>query len=100
MSIPKQDHQATFYDASFLAYDLFDKNDRYDVFRKRVFPALQAVREDLCQLYCLDNGRPGVEPVVMAGVTLLQFMETVPDRKAVENVRLHLGWKHALNIRL
>ena len=100
MSIPKQDHQATFYDASFLAYDLFDKNDCYDVFRKRIFPALQAVREDLCQLYCLDNGRPGIEPVLMAGVTLLQFMESVPDRKAVENVRLHLGWKHALNLKI
>jgi len=36
----------------------------------------------------------------MAGVTLLQFMESVPDRKAVENVRLHLGWKHALNLKI
>ncbi len=34
MSIPKQDHQATFYDASFLAQDLFDEKDRYDVFRR------------------------------------------------------------------
>jgi len=100
MSIPKQDHQATFYDATFLAQDLFDQKDRYDIFRKEVLPALQAVREDLCQLYCLDNGRPGIEPVLMAGVTLLQFMESVPDRKAVENVRLHLGWKHALNLKI
>jgi hypothetical protein len=100
MSIPKQDHQATFFDATFLAQDLFDQNDRYDIFRKKVFPALQAVREDLCQLYCLDNGRPGIEPVLMAGVTLLQFMEAVPDRKAVENIRLHLGWKHALDLKI
>jgi hypothetical protein len=100
MSIPKQDHQATFFDATFLAQDLFDQNDRYDIFRKKVFPALQAIRNDLCQLYCLDNGRPGIEPVLMAGVTLLQFMETVPDRKAVENVRFHLGWKHALNLKI
>lgn len=100
MSIPKQDHQATFYDATFLAQDLFDQKDRYDIFRKEVLPALQAVREDLCHLYCLENGRPGIEPVLMAGVTLLQFMESVPDRKAVENVRLHLGWKHALNLKI
>jgi hypothetical protein len=100
MSIPKQDHQATFFDATFLAQDLFDQNDRYDIFRKKVFPALQAVREDLCQLYCLDNGRPGIEPMLMAGVTLLQFMEAVPDRKAVENIRLHLGWKHALDLKI
>ena len=100
MSIPKQDHQATFCDASFLAQDLFDKKDRYDVFRKKVLPALQAIRNDLCQLYCWDNGRPGIEPVLMAGVTLLQFMEAVPDRKAIEHVRLHLGWKHALNLKI
>ncbi len=100
MSIPKQDLQSTFYDASFLAQDLFDNNDRYDIFRKEVLPALQAVRGDLTQLYCFDNGRPGIEPVVMAGATLLQFMESVPDRKAIENIRLHLGWKHALNLKI
>ncbi|MCJ7806795.1 MAG: transposase [Clostridia bacterium] len=100
MSIPKQDHQATFYDASLLAHDLFDKKDRYDIFRKKILPALQVIREDLCKLYCPDNGRPGIEPVLMAGVTLLQFMEAVPDRKAVEQVRLHLGWKHALSLKI
>lgn len=100
MSIPKQDHQATFYDASFLAQDLFDKKDRYDIFRGEVLPALQAIRDDLCQLYCSDNGRPGIEPVLMTGVTLLQFMEAVPDRKALEHVRLHLGWKHALHLKI
>jgi hypothetical protein len=100
MSIPKQDYQATFFDATFLAQDLFDQKDHYDIFRKTVLPALQAIREDLCQLYCLDNGRPGIEPVLIAGVTLLQFMESVPDRKAIDNVRLHLGWKHALNLKI
>jgi transposase len=34
----------------------------------------------------------------MAGVTLLQFMEKAPDRKAVENIRLHIGWKYALDL--
>ena len=76
MSIPRQDHQATFYDASFLAQDLFNEQDRYEIFRRQVFPALQEIREDLCQLYCEENGRPGIEPVLMAGVTLLQFMES------------------------
>jgi hypothetical protein len=100
MSVPKQDHQTTFIDANFLAHDLFDEKDRYEIFRREVLPALQTIRSDLCQLYCLDNGRPGIEPVLMAGVTLLQFMESVPDRKAIENVRLHLGWKHALNLKI
>ena len=96
MIIPKQDHQTTFCDASFLACDLFDRNDRYDVFRKKVLPALQAIRKDLCQFYCPDNGRPGIEPVLIAVVTLLQFMEAVPDRKAIEHVRLHLGRRMGL----
>ena len=100
MSVPKQDQQATFYDATFLAQDLFGPKDRYEIFRQKVLPALQDMRGDLCQLYCSDNGRPGIEPVVMAGVTLLQFIDNVPDRKAAENVRLHLGWKHALNLRI
>jgi hypothetical protein len=98
MSVPKQDPQATFFDATFLAQDLFDSEDRHEIFRREVYPALQAMRQELCQLYCPDNGRPGIEPVIMAGVTLLQFMENVPDRKAVELIRLHLGWKHALNL--
>lgn len=100
MSIPKLDQQASFFDATFLAQDLFGPRDRYQIFREKVLPALQDMRDELCLLYCLDNGRRGIEPVVMAGVTLLQFMEAVPDRKAIENVRLHLGWKHALNLKI
>jgi hypothetical protein len=100
MSVPKEDLQTTFFDATFLAEGLFDAGDRYEIFRREVYPALQAMRDELCKLYCPDNGRPGIEPVLMAGVTLLQFMEKVPDRKAVELVRLHLGFKHALNLRV
>jgi len=100
MSVPEQDLQATFFDAGFLAHGLFNSRDPYEIFRREVYPALKAMRQELCQLYCADNGRPGIEPVLMAGVTLLQFMEKVPDRKAVELVRLHLGWKHALNLKI
>ena len=98
MSVPQQDSQASFFDTSFLIQTLFDAKNPYEIFRREIYPALQSMRDELCQLYCPDNGRPGIEPVIMAGVTLLQFMENVPDRKAVEMVRLHLGWKHALNL--
>ena len=67
MSIPKQDKQSTFFDATFLAQSLFTDKDRFEIFRKEILPALQAKRNELCQLYCLDNGRPGIEPVTMAG---------------------------------
>jgi hypothetical protein len=41
-----------------------------------------------------------VDPVMLAGVTLLQFMEKVPDRMAAEHVVYHLGWKYALDLEL
>jgi hypothetical protein len=98
MTLPARDRQASFFDVSFLAEGLFGPNDPYSLFRKEVLPALEAKREDLCRMYCPDNGRTPIEPVILAGVTLLQFMEKAPDRKAGENVRLHLGWKHALGL--
>jgi len=35
MSIPRQDKQSTFFDATFLAQDLFDPTDRYEIFRRQ-----------------------------------------------------------------
>jgi len=48
-------------------------------------------------MYCADNGRPAAEPVVLAGVCLLQCLERVPDRAAMELLTMHLGWKRALH---
>ena len=44
--------------------------------------------------------RPGIEPVVLLGVLIFQFLERVPDRQAAELVKYHLGWKLALHLRL
>jgi len=60
MSIPKHDSQASFFDATFLAQELFGPKDRYEIFRRTILPALQAIRPDLCQLYCCDNGRNSI----------------------------------------
>ena len=51
-------------------------------------------------LYCPENGRPPIDPVLLCGVTLLQFMEKVADRRASEQVVYHLGWKYALDLEL
>ena len=98
MSLPNHDSQRSFFDVSFLAENLFDGKDPYGLFRREVLPALEAKREELCAMYCADNGRPAIDPVLVAGVTLLQFMEKAPDRQALERVRFHLGWKHALGL--
>jgi hypothetical protein len=37
---------------------------------------------------------------VLLGVLILQFLERVPDRQALELVRYHLGWKLALHLSL
>ena len=83
----------------FIAKELFaDTRNRYRLFREHILPQLRAKREQLNALYCLDNGRPAIDPVVACGVSMLQFMEKAVDRKAEENVRLHLGWKYALDL--
>lgn len=100
MSLPEEKVQRTLFDVPVLMAGLFEADNRYRVFREKILPALYARRSVLSKLYCLDNGRPAIEPVVAMGVTLLQFMEKAPDRRASENVRLHLGWKYALELEL
>jgi hypothetical protein len=57
-------------------------------------------RQELAECYTEDNGRPGIEPVVLLGVLIFQFLERVPDRQAAELVKYHLGWKLALNLKV
>ncbi len=101
MSVPSEKRQGSLFGVPVLAARLFtNPTDRYRLFRDKILPSLWAVREQLAQLYCADNGRPAIEPVLALGGTLLQFMEKVPDRKAEEHLRLHLGWKYALDLEL
>ena len=100
MSLPRAKTQGSLFDVSFLMTGLFDPKNRYRLFREKILPALWEAREQLCALYCEDNGRPAIEPVVAAGVTLLQFMEKMPDRQAAEMVKFHLGWKYALDLEM
>ena len=99
MSLPPERKQKSFLDVAFVAEELFEEQSPYRLFREKVLPALEQARDQLVQLYCADNGRPALEPVVLAGTLLLQFMEKMPDRKAVSCLKLHLGWKYALDLR-
>jgi len=101
MSLPSENRQGSLFDVPVLVGELFaNRADRYRLFREKVMPALWGKREELAALYCEDNGRPGLEPVLMTAVSVLQFMDKVPDRQAEEYVRLHLGWKYALDLEL
>ena len=93
------DSQQSFYHTSFVCNDLFGATDRYRLFREKILPQLSKLRAQLETLYCESNGRPAIDPVLLCGVTLLQFMEKVSDRRAAEQVAYHIGWKYALDVR-
>jgi transposase len=101
MSLPKFDTQGSLFESlGSIAADLFDKKDKYKLFATKIWPLLARHRGELAQCYEPGNGRPGIEPVVLLGVLIFQFLERVPDRQAAELVKYHLGWKLALNLKL
>ena len=100
MSVGRMDSQQSFYHTSFVCNDLFGATDRYRLFREKILPQLMKLRPQLEKLYCENNGRPAIDPVLLCGVTLLQFMEKVSDRRAAEQMAYHLGWKYALELEL
>jgi transposase len=65
-----------------------------------VYPVVAGARGELEKCYCADNGRVAVEPVLMLGVSLLQYLDGLPDRQALEMLRYHAGWNFALNRQL
>jgi len=97
MSLPVFDPQTHLFGLQARSSDVFTETDRYRLFAQKIYPLLVESRAKLGACYCLTNGRPGVEPVLLLGVSVLQFLERVPDRQAVELVKYHIGWKHALN---
>ena len=51
--------------------------------------------EDFVGMYA-EEGRPAVNPVVLALVSVFQFLEKLPDRAAAEAAVMRLDWKYAL----
>jgi transposase len=100
MSLPAFSTQTELFSTAALSASLFAASDRYRLFAKLVYPHLVKARALLEQCYCLENGRVGLEPVLMLGVSLLQYLDGVPDRQAVEMLRYHAGWNFALNRQL
>jgi hypothetical protein len=97
MSLPVFSTQAELFSTAGLSGQLFAPTDRYRLFAQKVYPVLAQTRPQLEDCYCTDNGRVAVEPVLLLGVSLLQYLEAMPDRQAVELVRYHAGWNFALN---
>jgi hypothetical protein len=100
MSVRLVDSQRSFYHTDYLCGDLFGPANRYRLFREKLWPKLLELAPKLEALYCEDNGRPAINPVLLCGVTLLQFMEKAADRGASGHVVYHLGWKYAMDLEL
>lgn len=47
-----------------------------------------------------SEGKPGLSPVILAFVTVFQFMERLPDRQAADSLRIRMDWKYALHLPL
>lgn len=100
MSLPDFSTQSSLFSTAALSGNLFAETDRYRLFGQVIYPKLVAVRPELAACYCTDNGRVAIEPVLMLGTSLLQYIDGVTDRGAVEMLRYHAGWNFALNRQL
>jgi transposase len=100
MSLPEFSLQGSLYSVNVLLGDQFPADDRYRLFATHIRPLLIKARPALESAYCHDNGRPGIEPVLLLGVSVLQFMERIPDRQAAQTLKYHVGWKLALGLDL
>ena len=100
MSMPSFSTQAELFSTAGLSGSLFAPTDRYRLFAQLVYPRLAQSRSALEKCYSADNGRVALEPVLMLGVSLLQELDGMPDRQAVEMLRYHAGWNFALNRQL
>src|SRR6266404_6734552 len=100
MSLPAFSTQSELFSTAGLSASLFPDTDRYRLFGQVVYPHLARARATLEKCYCPENGRTAIEPVLMLGVSILQDLDGVPDRQAIEMLHYHAGWNFALNRQL
>lgn len=101
MSIKPLSEQRSLFEAGVYLGDMLDRekgSERFRFFFQNVWPALLGLGPALNQMYCADNGRPAENPVRLLGVTILQYMEKLPDRRAVDAMTFDLRWKCALGM--
>lgn len=76
---------------------LLPENDVYRLIGDRLFAQLNEA--EYADLYS-SEGKPGISPIVLAFVSVFQFMEKLADRQAVQALRMRLDWKYALHLSL
>ena len=76
---------------------ILEEHDPYRLIGDRLFEKWR--EEEFADLYSRE-GRPGYSPVILAFVSIFQFMERLADRQAAQALRMRLDWKYALHLPL
>jgi len=101
MSVKQISNQRSLFEAGVYLGEMLNRekgSERFLFFRENVWPTLLSLGPLLNKMYCADNGRPAENPVRLLGVTILQYMEKLPDRQAVNAMVFDLRWKCALEM--
>ncbi len=80
-----------------IGQQLLEEKNTYRLIGDGLFAKLN--EEEFSDLYPND-GQPGLSPVILAFVTVFQFIEKLPDRQAAESLRMRMDWKYALHLPL
>jgi len=76
---------------------LLKEKDVYRLIGDQLFEGWN--EEEYADLYSAE-GKPGISPVILALVSVFQFMEKLADRQAMNALRMRLDWKYALHLPL
>ena len=96
MSLPVFDPQTHLFGLQARSSDVFSATRPLPAVCPKDLSAAGGGQAETGGLLLFEQRAAGVEPVLLLGVSVLQFLERVPDRQAAELVKYHLGWKHAL----
>ena len=55
--------------------------------------------EEYADLYSTE-GKPGISPIILAFISVFQYMEKLADRQAITSLRMRLDWKYAMHLPL
>jgi transposase len=84
-------------DTGRIGQKLLKANNVYRLIGDQLFEHLS--EEDYADLYSAE-GKPGISPIILAFVTVFQFMEKLADRQAINALCMRLDWKYALHLPL
>lgn len=90
------DRQVGMFDAAPLCEGLVDEGSFYALLAEHGDRIVSDA--DFADCYSESTGRPSIPPSLLAKVLLLQYREGLSDERAMEALRLHLGWKVALGL--